>query len=318
MELRGLEPSRPKSTLVHRAARWTPWNHTFPIVNDVTAQASSAIPEGGQLAGRVAVVTGGGRGLGREVAQRLAAEGARVAVAARSADELEETVRSIATAGGHAAAHPMDVSDAGAVQQMMALVERDMGPVDLLVNNAAVIQPLGPVWEVPPEEWWRLLEINLFGTFLCARAVLAGMTERRHGRIVNVASGAGIESPPFISAYVASKAAVIRLSEELAAETADHGISVFAIDPGWMSTTMTAYLADSDQGRRWTPSAPSIFGTEAHVPTSRGADLVLALATGKADSLSGRFLTVWDDLDDLMGRVDEITHNDLLRVRLRK
>jgi NAD(P)-dependent dehydrogenase (short-subunit alcohol dehydrogenase family) len=270
------------------------------------------------LAGRVAVVTGGGRGLGREVAQRLAAEGARVAVAARSADELEETVRSIAKAGGHAAAHTVDVSDAGAVQQMMALVEHDMGPVDLLVNNAAVIQPLGPVWEVAPEEWWRLLEINLFGTFLCARAVLAGMTERRQGRIVNVASGAGIESPPFISAYVASKAAVIRLSEELAAETADHGISVFAIDPGWMSTTMTAYLAASDQGRRWTPSAPSIFQTEAHVPTSRGADLVLSLAMGKADSLSGRFLTVWDELDDLMGRVDEITHNDLLRVRLRK
>ena len=111
-------------------------------------------------------------------------------VAARSADDLAETVRSIAKAGGHAAAHAVDVSDAGAAQQMMALVEHEMGPVDLLVNNAAVIQPLGPVWEVAPEEWWRLLEINLFGTFLCARAVLAGMTERRQG-ISNVASGAG-------------------------------------------------------------------------------------------------------------------------------
>jgi NAD(P)-dependent dehydrogenase (short-subunit alcohol dehydrogenase family) len=135
---------------------------------------------------------------------------------------------------------------------------------------------------------------------------------------VNVASGAGIESPPFLSAYVASKAAVIRLSEELAAETEGHGVAVFAIDPGWMSTAMTAYLADSPQGLRWTPSARSIFGTEAHVPPSRAADLVVTLATGQADDLSGCYLTVWDDLDDLLGRTDEIRRDDLLRVRLRR
>jgi len=271
----------------------------------------------GRLTGRVAVVTGGGRGLGAEIARRLAAEGASVAVAARSADELDETVRGIVEVGGRSMAYPMDVSDAEAVQEMVALVERDLGPVDLLVNNASIIQPLGPVWEVDPADWWRLLEINLYGTFLCARAVLARMTERGRGRIVNVASGAGIEAPPHMSAYVASKAAVIRLSEELAAQTADYGIAVFAINPGWMSTTMTAYLAASDQGKRWTPLAPSFFGTDAHVPTSRGADLVAALATGEADKLSGRFISVWDDLNDLVHRADQIVEGDLLRVRLR-
>jgi len=288
------------------------------MLSDMTDQTAGAIPEEGQLTGCVAVVTGGGRGLGRDVARRLAADGADVAVAARSGDELTETVRRIVDAGGRAAAYTVDVSDSGAVDQMMALVERDIGPVDLLVNNASVIQPLGPVWDVAPEEWWRLLEINLFGTFLCARAVLARMTERGQGRIVNVASGTGIQSPPYMSAYVASKAAVIRLSEELAAETVDHGIAVFAIDPGWMSTAMTAYLAESDQGRRWAPLAPSIFGTDAHVPTSRGADLVAALATGRADNLTGRYITVWDDLDVLVRQVDESPDDDLLRVRLRK
>ena len=238
-------------------------------------------------------------------------------VAARSTDELDQTVRGIVEGGGRATAHPVDVSDAAAVQEMVALVEGDLGPVDLLVNNASIIQPLGPVWEVEPADWWRLLEINLYGTFLCARAVLARMTERGRGRIVNVASGVGIEAPPYMSAYGASKAAVIRLSEELAAQTADYGIAVFAIDPGFMSTTMTAYLAESDQGKRWTPLAPSIFGTDAHVPTSRAADLVATLATGKADRLSGRFITVWDDLDELVSRTDEITSADLLRVRLR-
>jgi NAD(P)-dependent dehydrogenase (short-subunit alcohol dehydrogenase family) len=270
-----------------------------------------------RLSGCVAIVTGGGRGLGAEIARRLAADGASVAVAARSADELDETVRGIVEGGGRATAHVVDVSDQETVQEMVALVERDLGPVDLLVNNASIIQPLGPVWEVDPADWWRLLEVNLYGTFLCARAVLARMTKRRRGRIVNVASGTGIEAPPNMSAYVASKAAVIRLSEELAAQTADYGIAVFAIDPGFMSTTMTAYLAESDQGKRWTPLAPFIFGTDAHVPTSRGAGLVAALATGDADGLSGRFITVWDDLTDLVSRSEQIVDEDLLRVRLR-
>ena len=287
------------------------------MVSELGDRSRATIPtEGPKLLGRVAVVTGGGRGLGREVACRLAAEGVNVAVAARSADELDETVRLIKDPGGQATQFAMDVSNPGAVHQLIDAVERNAGPVDLLVNNAAVIPPLGPVWEVAPEDWWRLMEINLFGTFLCSRAVLAGMTRRGRGRIVNVASGAGIESPPFVSAYVASKAAVIRLSEELAAETERYGVAVFAIDPGWMSTAMTAYLADSRQGLRWTPSARSLFGTEAHVPPSRAADLVVTLATGQADDLSGCYLSVWDDLDDLLCRKEEIRRNDLLRVRL--
>ena len=281
-------------------------------------QGASAHSGEDRLAGRVAVVTGAGRGLGREIALRLAGEGAHVAVAARSADQVDETARLVDEAGGRASAFTVDVSDAEAVQQMITQVEHDAGPVDLLVNNAAVIAPLGPVWEVTPEDWWQLMEINLLGTFLCARAVLTGMTARGRGRIVNVASGAGIEGPPFVSAYVVSKAAVIRLSEELAMETEEHGVAVFAIDPGWMSTAMTNYLANSEQGIRWTPSAPSLFDTEAHVPTSRAADLVATLATGRADALSGRYLTVWDDLDDLLGRIDQIRGEDLLRVRLRR
>src|SRR4029450_10646141 len=105
---------------------------------------------------------------------------------------------------------------------------------------------------------------------------------------------------------------------ELALETKDHGVAVFSIDPGWMSTAMTTYLSHSDQGSPRTPSAASRFGTEAHVSPARAADLVARLASGRADALSGRYLTVWDDLDDLISRADEITRDDLHAGRLRK
>src|SRR3954454_13122951 len=270
-----------------------------------------------KLSGQVAIVTGAGRGLGRELVRRLAAEGAYVAVSARSADQVAETVELVRDAGGRAEAFTIDVSDGEAVQRMVAQVQRVAGSIDLLVNNAAVIAPLGPVWEVNPVDWWRLMETNLLGTFLCARAVLPGMIQGGHGRIINVASGTGIESPPHMSGYVTSKAAVIRLSEELAMETQPYGLAVFAIDPGWMSTAMTDYLANSEQGVRWTPAAPSFFGTKWHVPTSRAADLVVALATGHGDALTGRFLTVYDDLDDLLRRSEQIEREALHRVRLR-
>jgi NAD(P)-dependent dehydrogenase (short-subunit alcohol dehydrogenase family) len=270
-----------------------------------------------RLDGQVAIVTGGGRGLGRQTAQILAAEGAAVAVAARSHEQLNETVTTIEQAGGRALAFPLDVANADSVTGMVAEVERQLGSIDLLVNNAAVIPPLGPSWVVDPEEWWHLFEINVRGPFLCAHAVLPSMVARRRGRIVNVASGAGLKPPPFGSAYVTSKAAIIRFTEALALETAEHGIAVFAINPGWMSTAMTEYLAQSEAGQQWTPWAPSVFGSEAHVPIERSADLVLALALGKADMLSGRYVDIYDDIDTVIGRSEEIRQNDLHMMRLR-
>jgi NAD(P)-dependent dehydrogenase (short-subunit alcohol dehydrogenase family) len=268
------------------------------------------------LMNQVAVVTGGGRGVGRTIARHLSSQGARVAVASRTQTEVEETVDLIERAGGTAIAFPLDVADRESVSDMVTETERRLGPVDLLVNDAGIVAPFGPSWEVDPDHWWRLLEVNLYGSFLCAHAVLPGMTRRRRGRIVNLASGVGINPVPYGSAYVTSKAAVIRLSEALAIEAEEYGVTVFAIDPGWVSTAMTEYVTDSDQGKRWMPWAQSVNGTGAHVPPERAAQLVVTLAAGRADRLTGRYLRVSDDLEDLIHRAEHIRHHDLHSMRL--
>ena len=186
-----------------------------------------------RLDGQVAIVTGGGRGIGRAIAEGLARAGAAVTVLARSEDELAETVRLIESSGGWAIAVVADVTDERAVQDAVERTERELGPVDLLVNNAAVATPVGPAWEVDPDAWWRTVEVNLRGPFLGARAVLPSMLRRRAGRIVNIVAVAAFNTAPFMSAYGGSKAALISFTDDLAAETREHGISVFAIRPGW-------------------------------------------------------------------------------------
>ena len=270
-----------------------------------------------RLTGQTAMVTGAGRGLGRAIAVNLAREGAAVAAIARTAAEVDETVALIAGSGGRATGIAMDVTDGRAVSRAVAEVRTSLGPVTLLVNNAGVITPLGPAWEVSADEWWGLMETNVRGPMNGAHAVLPAMTAARSGRIVNIVSGVGLRSVENMSAYATSKAALIRLTEALAMDAAASGVAVFAVDPGYLTTAMTEYLAYSDAGRRWTPLAASLFGTPDHVPVDWAAGLVATLATGVADRLTGRFLTVWDDLDELVGRADEIVAQDLYAMRLR-
>src|SRR5262245_11836793 len=184
------------------------------------------------LSGQVALVTGGGRGIGRAIATALAEAGAAVAVLARSIDQLAETVGHVTRSGGRAVACPADVTDRAAVEAAVADVESRLGPIDLLVNNAGIGGPVGPLAETDPDDWWRCVEVNLRGPLLCTRALLPGMLARARGRVVNVASGAGTRAIPHLSAYVASKAALIRLTENLDAEVRASGVRVFAIQPG--------------------------------------------------------------------------------------
>jgi NAD(P)-dependent dehydrogenase (short-subunit alcohol dehydrogenase family) len=268
------------------------------------------------LAGQVAFVTGGGRGLGRAFAVALAAAGAAVAVVARSADQVAETVTQISVAGGRAIGLLADVSDRQAVAQSVSTVEQQLGPIDLLINNAGIVSPLGPLWESDPDEWWRTVEINLRSVLLCSHAVLPDMVARRRGRIINIASGAGTVAIPYGSAYVTSKTALIRLTETLALETQPHGVTIFAIHPGTVRTAMTEYLAESAPGAKWLPWMKTVFDEGKDVSVEPTLELVLRVATGEADLLSGRFIGFNDNLTELVARTDEIQQENRYVLRL--
>lgn len=271
-----------------------------------------------QLSGQTAVVTGAGRGIGRAIARTLAGAGAAVAAVSRSADELAGTVALIRDAGGQAESFPADVTEVEAVRAAVAEVERRWGQIDLLVNNAGTGRPIGPVALVAGSDWWRCLEVNLKGPFSFCQAVLPAMTARGAGRIINVASGAGLCAIPHFSAYVVSKTALIRFTETLAAETLDHGIRVFAINPGTVRTAMVEDALQSADGKRWAPwFADSCRGVQLVAP-ERAARLALFLASGQGDALTGRFLEAADNIAGLVREAERIRREELYTLRLRR
>jgi NAD(P)-dependent dehydrogenase (short-subunit alcohol dehydrogenase family) len=262
----------------------------------------------------VALVTGGGRGIGRAVARELAMDGAAVAVLSRTASELEQTVRVIARAGGTAIPIVADVTSPSEVARAVREA-RTLGAIDLLVNNAGVAGPIGVMWDGDPDSWWRAVEINLRGAFNCIHEVLPGMVERRRGRIINMASDAGSYRWPLVSHYSVAKAAVIKLTENLAAETPRHGIAAFAIHPGLVrmgltETSLKAKAADGSPEATVQAWVRTQVERGLDVPHERACELVVRLASGEADELSGRYITVHDDLEELLARAETIRRSD--------
>lgn len=259
-----------------------------------------------QLAGQVAIVTGGGRGFGREIARALAKEGVKVAVVARSADQLAETVSLIQNESGHAIAVTADVTDSSAVYAVVEQVERELGAVDILVNNAGRLTSIAPVWESDPDEWWRDVEVNIRSVFLCSHAVLKSMTQRKHGRIINFSSS----GMPKVSAYDCSKVAVTRFTDTLAQEVKELGISIFAISVGPTHTELMDYMIESEAGKKWLPDLPKWLKGKWQ-PVEMAGTLAVTLVSGKYDALTGRWVSPEDDLDEMLRRIEEVEKDEL-------
>ena len=241
----------------------------------------------------LALVTGGGRGIGANIARRLAEDGWDVIVAARTLEQVEAVADEV---NGRAVA--LDVTDREAVERVVA----DAGPVDLLVANAGIANRGDATWEIDTDDWWRTFEVNVLGVHLCCRAVIPGMLERGTGRIVITGSGAAYLPGQRTTAYPASKAAVCRYGESLAGEL-EGRIPVFFFSPGLVRTDMTSWAPDDAP---WTP--PEL-----------APRLVAALATGRYDALAGRYLHAeHDDLDDLLSRIDDVRSQDLNAIRLQR
>jgi NAD(P)-dependent dehydrogenase (short-subunit alcohol dehydrogenase family) len=249
-----------------------------------------------------AIVTGAGRGFGRAIATRLAREGFAVAVTARTEPQLAEVAADITTSGGRALAIAADVTDRAAVTRVVEETERELGPVTLLVNNAGVPGPFGPVWAIDPDEWWASQAVHIRAPLLFLRAVLPGMTQRRSGRVIVVSAKASRLVAPSLSAYCVGKIAQTRIVEQVAAETRDYGVAAFAIDPGFVFTDLAARTLNSPDAQRWLPGMVGRLREKQDDPNA-ASDLALCaqrcvdLASGRYDRLSGRYFEMTDDLD---------------------
>lgn len=252
----------------------------------------------------VALVTGGGRGLGRLIAGRLASDGHRVVVAARSRPQLDAVVAEIRAAGGEADAVTCDVTDAAAVAAAVDFTVARYGVPTLLVNNAGVAGPVGPVGEVDIEAWWQTQRVHVYGALACMDRVVPLMAAHGGGRIINVCSQAGTFVATNYSSYAVAKCTLIRLTEHVAREQAARGIRAFPIQPGTVVTAMTGDTLGAEGARTWV--APLVEMIESIAPEDSAAAerklqaFVSELAAGRWDALSGRYLDVAGDLQALL------------------
>jgi NAD(P)-dependent dehydrogenase (short-subunit alcohol dehydrogenase family) len=271
----------------------------------------------GALVGRTALITGAAQGLGREIARAYLNAGARIVICARSADTLE-AAREDLSALGEVHAHPADVADPEAAEALVAFAVQRLGGLDVLVNNAGVYGPKGRIDEVDWADWAKAVEINLMGSVLPARFALPHLRRSERGKVVQLSGGGATAPLPMLSAYAASKAAVVRFAETLAGELAGDGIDVNAIAPGALNTRMLDEVLEA---------GPDAVGEEFYAkalqqrdnggtPLDRGALLAVYLGSRKSDGISGRLLSaVWDPWEDLEDHASGLAGTDIYTLR---
>lgn len=273
------------------------------------------------LEGRVAIITGASQGLGRAIAKAYVEAGASVFLVARGKEllaEAETELRALASPRQVVAAAPGNVSDAGTCAVLIRRAEETVGAVTILVNNAGIYGPKGLIEEVDWDSWLEAIRVNLFGTVQMCRAAIPGMRARGYGKIVNL-SGGGATSPlPRLSAYAASKAAVVRLTETFAEELRGAGVDVNAMAPGALNTRLLDEVLQAGPekvGRDFYERAAR-QRDEGGASLEKGAALAVFLASSASDGITGRLLSaVWDDWASLPSHRDELAGGDVYTLR---
>jgi len=273
------------------------------------------------LRGRAAIITGSSQGLGRAIAHAYVAARANVLLCAREPDALNETLKSlqaIAAKDQIIAAHPADVSEPGDVRDMVTAAFRLFPQLHILVNNAGVYGPKGTIEEVDWSAWVKAVEINLFGSVLMCRAVVPHFIANDYGKIIQLSGGGATNPLPRISAYAASKAAIVRFAETLSEELRDTNIDVNAIAPGPLNTR----LLDEVLAEGPTKVGQSFYErslkqkAEGGAPLTRGAELAVFLASSASDGISGKLLSaLWDPWERLPEHLRDLQQTDVYTLR---
>ena len=272
----------------------------------------------GILSGKVAIVTGAGRGIGRAIALGFATQGARLALAARTRTELEETAHQITEIGGESLVIQVDVTDRTGVDEMVVQTLSRFGAIDILVNNAGIAGPIGVLQDNDIDSWMQTMQVNVIGPYLCCRAVIPAMVHQGSGKIINLAGAGANNGWAYLSAYCTSKAAVVRLTEVLSLELAEQNIQVNALGPGSIHTSMWEELRDGAAA----VDATAIHELGQRVTSGGGASLedtaalAVFLAGAESGELSGRLISaVADDFANLVPRITEVMASDTYTLR---
>jgi len=265
-----------------------------------------------ELEGQTALVTGGGRGFGKAIALKLAAEGVAVTVTARTQAELDQTVSEIEVAGGRGFGVGGDVTRPEDVARIVYEATERYSSITLLVNNAGIPGPFAPTWVADPSEWWYAQEVHIRAPFMFIREVLPSMVERRIGRIIVVSAIGSYRVDHSMSAYCLGKTAQNRLVQLTAAEVREFGITAFAIDPGFVITELAEITMRDPGAQRWRPEMIRILKERKADPESdldllRCAQRCVDLASGRYDALSGRYLELDVDLEVLLRKIRKTT-----------
>jgi NAD(P)-dependent dehydrogenase (short-subunit alcohol dehydrogenase family) len=274
-----------------------------------------------KLSNVIALVTGASQGLGRKIAEEYVREGAHVVICARDGKLIESTgkeLEELAAADQRILTCTCDVSAAEQVETLFEEIERELGTLDVLVNNAGVYGPKGSSETVDFAGWRRAIEINLFGTFLPARIAIRQMKQKGRGKIINLSGGGATSPMPRISAYAASKAAVVRLTETLAEELREFSIDVNAVAPGALNTRLLDEILEAGPDAVGNPFFEKALQQRdsGGVPLEKAARLCVYLASRQSDGITGKLISAqWDPWENLHQFREELAKSDVYTLR---